>query len=120
MIHLATKLASKSRFNYRIGAVIIKGGSILGVGYNSVNRYNNKWKQVWPGSMHAEEAAILDALNKRGHDKLIGATIYVSRINKNGIQGLACPCEHCMDVLKAFHLREAIYTTATGIERIKL
>lgn len=46
MIHLATKLASKSRFNYRIGAVIIKGGSILGVGYNSVNRYNNKWKQV--------------------------------------------------------------------------
>lgn len=119
-IRLATKLANKSSFQYQIGAVIVKGGSILGVGYNKTNRYNSRWKAIWPGSVHAEEAAIIDAINKRGHDKLVGATIYVSRVNNSGTTGMACPCSHCKEVLKAFHLKEAIYTTNTGVERIEL
>ncbi len=120
MIRLATKHANKSTFKYKIGSVIIRGNAILGVGHNEVNRYTSKWKQVWPGSLHAEESAILDALKKHSHDKLIGSTIYVSRVDQSGKLALARPCEHCQTVLRAFQIKTCLYTTPTGVERLEL
>jgi cytidine deaminase len=120
MLRLATKQAKKSSFKYKIGAVILRGNSILGVGHNAINRYTSKWPQSWPGSLHAEEAAILDALNKHNPDKLIGSTIYVSRVDQSNQLALAMPCNHCRKILRAFHIKTCLYTTSTGLETLEL
>lgn len=68
-LHRALKLAQKgeghTRPNPPVGAVIVKGGVILGEGYHKK-----------AGTNHAETAAIADA-KKRGND-IRGATIYVT------------------------------------------
>ncbi len=115
MINHAIKQALKSRFNYKLGAVIVKGGRVLGCGHNETGRYTNKWKQSWPGSLHAEEAAILNALRKGGPVPLVGSTLYVSRVGRNGEVGIAKPCKHCQEVIKSFHIKEVVYTTPDGV-----
>ncbi len=115
-IRIASKQANKSTYRHRIGAVIVKGSVILGVGHNEVNRYNGRWRSKWPGSLHAEESAILNALKKSGLHSIIGSTLYVSRVSKSGELALAKPCEHCQAILKAFHVKEVHYTTPTGVE----
>ncbi len=120
MIRIATKHANKSSFKQRIGAAIVSKGSVIGVGHNEVNRYTSKWKQVWPGSLHAEESAVLDALKKHTHDKLIGSTIYVSRLNSAGELALSKPCSHCQAILKAFQIKEVYYTTPNGVEILEI
>ncbi len=120
-IRIATKQAKKSTFKQRMGAVLVsRAGFILGVGNNEINRYTGKWKQSWPGSLHAEESAILHALKKHSHDQLIGSTVYVTRIDAKGNQAFAKPCLHCQTILKAFQIKDVYYTTPTGVEILEL
>ena len=115
-IRIASKQANRSTFKYKIGAALVKGSSILGVGHNEINRYTKQWRQHWPGSLHAEESAILMALKKSGHAALIGSTLFVSRVTPSGELALAKPCRHCQAVLKAFQIKDVHYTTPTGVQ----
>lgn len=121
-INLAVKQAHKSTFKHQMGAVIVKGARVIAVGHNRINRYSRKVHQKWPGSLHAEQAAILKVLNQpNGLSTLVGAALYVSRTNADGGVMLAKPCKFCMETIKAVGISRVIYTTNEGTtEEIKL
>lgn len=105
MIELAKKIARNSTFNYRIGAVLTKGGRILNTGFNKVG-HKSAWKDF--SSVHAEEAACNLPIS------LTGSTLYIARIKKDNSTGLAKPCINCMAMLKSLGIKKIVYTTDTG------
>src|SRR3989338_4103985 len=79
----------------KCGTIIVKGGQIIGAGYNAPpldneeNRTCNK--EFGPGKpkydrtccVHAEWRAIMDAL-KRNTEKIKGSKLYFTRVDENG------------------------------------
>lgn len=125
MLRLASKKAKNSSFERaRMGAVIAKNGRVLSIGNNAVRYYKNpkglKVSRVWEDSLHAEQAAILKLLNARRQDELIGSTIFVSRVRKNGNPGLAKPCAICSELIRAVGIKKVVYTTDNGTEEYVL
>lgn len=116
MIPRATKEAEKSSFpRTKVGAVITKGGRVLAVGHNQVRGYKScPTDRVWKNSLHAEQDAILKLLNKKKLASLIGSTLHVSRIKKNGEPGLACPCKTCQLLIDAVGIKVVYFTTNEG------
>jgi deoxycytidylate deaminase len=97
---------------WRVGAVLVRGGSVISTGYN---RYRNHPAQVnLEGiSYHAEEACIMKAGDPHG------ATIYVARITKSGLLGMAKPCVRCQELLLSNGVRAVVYTTPTEIIKLR-
>lgn len=113
--NLARKLSYKSDYHsHRLGAVIVKGGDILGVGFNkrkthplSKTRFNN---------IHAELSAVLNS----GLESLKGCDIYVYRETRHGQPAMARPCAHCVEMLKQLSISKVYYTTDFGFTQEKL
>lgn len=108
-LSLALKVAESSSCTQKHGAVIVRGGSVLAIGYN-------KWRQanvVYPikknernnFSVHAE----VDALSrvKDAH----GAIVYVARINKQGKEMFSRPCNECHKSLRKAGVKKVIFTS---------
>lgn len=95
------------------GAIIMRGGSVLSVGINSYRNEPEMFDIVEGShvSWHAEVAAI-----KAYRGSLIGASIYVARINKNGEQVMSKPCEKCQEVIKRAGIKKIFYTINNFIE----
>ena len=95
-IELAMKGKGHTRPNPAVGAVIVKGGRIIGEGWH---------KRA--GGDHAEVAAIKNAL-ENGATTLEGATIYVTLepCSRPGRVGA------CTDAIKAAGLSEAVYAVS--------
>lgn len=84
----------------RLGCVIYKGKTILAKGHNCANaniKIPMKYLR-WKGSLHAEVAAIMNAI-KKGKN-LSGATLLVIRINKDNQFRIAKPCQYCELAIK--------------------
>jgi tRNA(Arg) A34 adenosine deaminase TadA len=98
---------------WRVGAVIVRSGRVLSTGYN---RYRNDPAQVEPGgvSYHAEQVA----LRKVGDAE--GSTIYVARVTRSGLIGLAKPCEMCQDLLQSHGVHTAVWTTPDGWGKLRV
>lgn len=107
----ARKEAEKSTFNRaRVGAIIVKGGRILSSGYNQT-RYSKLSARNQYKSIHAEEACIIKLLRKpNGLQMLAGATIYITRIKKDGSTGLAKPCKTCQDLINSVGIKKIVHT----------
>ncbi len=107
---LAKRKATQSTFERaRIGAVLIKGGRVLASATNQT-RYNKRANANW-ASTHAEEAVIIRVLRKPdGLKNLAGATLYVTRIKKDGTCGLAKPCSTCQTLINSVGIKKVIHT----------
>lgn len=84
----------------RLGCVIYKGKTILAKGHNCANaniKIPMKYLR-WKGSLHAEVAAIINAI-RRGKN-LSGATLLVVRINRDNQFRIAKPCQYCELAIK--------------------
>jgi pyrimidine deaminase RibD-like protein len=95
-LRLALKLAYRTTTNrHRVGAVIVKGGKILGMAHNM-------------GTKHAEERALCAPWRS----EVVGATAYVARplYNKRMQVGLARPCEKCLQALRDAGITKIVYT----------
>lgn len=114
MIRLARKAALRSKFKHRLGAVIVKGGRVLSVGTNAIRYTKYLPNRKYPESVHAEEAAIVRLLQSRRQDDLVGADIYVCRVNRNGQPRLARPCPSCEALIHAVGIRNVYWTTNDG------
>lgn len=122
ILDIAKKTAKNSEHDcFKHGAVLIKGGSVLNVAYNKqqFNRFGNRFRDRSCGhaTHHAELGAVL------GLDKNLtqGATIYVVRVNKEGVFRNSKPCDMCHEVLKFVGVKKAIYTTgADSVNKIRL
>lgn len=117
-IRNAMKVANDGDGGYRLGAVIVKSGSLLGSGSN--RRRNDPAtahgvdRSAW--SVHAEEACLKSAKNGRAR----GATLYVARVSVRGDARLARPCTNCQIEAMRAGITKMVYTTTNGVaaERI--
>lgn len=107
-LSVARYLASKSESRQRHGAVIVKGGSVIGTGFN---KDRNHPDIVSPEhikshcSVHAEVDAIRDA-----KWNVKGAVLYVARVNAQGKDRNSKPCDRCMVVIEETQIKKVIYT----------
>lgn len=112
-LSVARYFATKSKARNTHGAVVVKGGRVLGAGWN---KDRNHPLIVSPEhiktdcSYHAEEVAIKDAGNN-----LKGAVIYVARVNKQGKDRDSYPCEKCSALIEEAGIKKVIYTSEKGI-----
>lgn len=94
----ALKLARRNMEELKggpFGAIVVKGGEIVGTGYNNVLKTNDP-------TSHAEIAAIRDACDRLGTHHLEGCTIYSS-----------CePCPMCLGAIYWARI-DSIYFAAT-------
>lgn len=116
MIRIATNQAKKSTFHRtRVGAVITKGGRIFSTGFNELRYYRKlPTKKPWDNSLHAEGKAVMRLLRTGRQTDLINASIYISRVKKDGTPGLAKPCKFCEELIRAVGIRKVFYTTDEG------
>lgn len=118
MLKKATKEANKSLFERaRMGAVISKKNRILSCGHNEIRHYKNcPTPRKWKNSLHAEQSAILKMLNQGRHNELIGSTLHISRILKDGSHAMAKPCTFCQELIISVGIKRVFYTTELGVE----
>ncbi len=119
-LKLAEAFAKEHEYNayldYRLCAIIVKGGKVISVGFNHhgctglTRRYRNKEHVI---STHAEVEAVQIARKKT---RLEGSKIYVVRIRKDGTFGNAQPCDMCMSILWNYGVSKCIYTIDNNSE----
>lgn len=108
-LSVARYFATKSTARNTHGAVVVKGGRVLGTGWN---KDRNHPLIVSPEhiksdcSYHAEEVAI-----KEAGDNLKGAIIYVARVNKHGSDRDSQPCPKCASLIEEAGIKRVIYTS---------
>jgi len=111
-LSVARYFATKSSSRNTHGAVVVKGGRVLGTGYN---KDRNHPLFVSPEhiktecSTHAEESAIRDA----GYD-VRNAVIYVARVNKHGEDRNSKPCPKCAKLIQDSGIKRVVFTTEAG------
>lgn len=107
-MNVARFLATKSDLRHKHGAVVVKSGRVLGMGYN---KHRNDPGVIMEGrhrldcGYHAEAVAIKDA---GGNAR--GATIFVARINRQGDDLLSKPCEYCQELIQESGIKNVIWT----------
>jgi len=107
-MNVARYMASKSEEKNRHGAVVVKSGRVLGMGYNKIKNHPHvimEGRHKFDCGPHAEVEAIKDAGK---HAK--GATLFVARVNKNGEDRLSKPCVNCQKYIEESEIKNVIYT----------
>ncbi len=99
---------------WRVGAVIVRGGSVLSTGVNRYRNHPSKVMSLDGVSYHAEEVAIRRAGN------VANATIYVARVTRSGYIGMAMPCDRCQQLLNDYGVRTAVWTTPNGWGKLRV
>lgn len=119
MMKHAIKAAGSSKHKHKLGAVIVKHGSVLATGYNKVGHRDAFPVYAWP-SIHAEKAAILKLLKKKRMEQLADSKIYVIRVMKGGKLGTSKPCEKCMDLIRAVGIKSVVFFDGNKITEEKV
>jgi diaminohydroxyphosphoribosylaminopyrimidine deaminase/5-amino-6-(5-phosphoribosylamino)uracil reductase len=95
-IELALKQALKSDMWHRLGAVVVQGGRIMGLGAN-----------LSSGQKHAE----FRALSQNWKSELKGGTLYVARATRCQRHGLSRPCFKCQELIRKIGISRVVFTT---------
>lgn len=108
---IAQKLARLSVFDqrFKMSAIIMKRGRILGMGINKLKTPGSKYPHLY--SVHAELAAIINA--KPYKVDLRGTDIYVYRETADGVPGLAHPCKTCFGAIHEAGIHRIFYSINT-------
>lgn len=111
--------ANKSTYRFHIGCVIFKGNRIISSGHNYIRSCSSisAKHRAWENSLHAEQAAIINAGDK---NKLKGCSILVMKVSKtNGYLSNAKPCPYCQASIDYVGIKNVYYTNEEG-EIVKL
>lgn len=108
-LNRAVAIAHRSTATKRHGCIVVRGGAVLGVGFN---KYTSEAVHASPEhfhkcSVHAEAAAL------RGIKNAKGATIYIARINNGGEERFSAPCSNCQVELDKAGISKVVYTVWT-------
>jgi len=104
LIHARKEAVKSHHERAKVGAVIVKGGAIIGKGFNSP-KYIGKGEYGYT-STHAELSALLHT------NKPKGGVCYVFRMLKNSLPAMAKPCMKCQTLLRHAGIKKAYYTTS--------
>ena len=110
-VESAKRTAEESEFpDYRHGALLVRGGSILNAAYNKnshigwANRF--RAKACGHATHHAELGAILGV----DRSKTAGSDVYVVRIGRTGELKMSKPCQMCQSVLAHMGVKRVYYS----------
>ena len=119
------KIAAANPSDIKFAAAIVRNSRIISVGMNSMKshpmqaRFAKNKDAIF---LHAEIAAIKNALRELNVDDLEKTDLYICRIkkpkpkSKSWVWGLAKPCEGCQRAITEFGIRRTVYTTdETGV-----
>ena len=95
-VKMAIKLAETVKFNHRHGAIVTRGGKVIGKGKNCYDRCT-----------HAETCAIDD----NWASEMQGATIVIIRLRKGKKLGMSRPCDNCMAKIRSVGIKRIVYST---------
>lgn len=97
------KIALTSEYRFRMAALLVKSGRVLG-GDTNVARItpNTPPNRV---STHAEIRVIKNTKNTKG------ATLYVARLKSKDEHGLAKPCIWCLEHIMDAQIARVVFTT---------
>ena len=105
---LARKIALTSGDRFKVGAVLVKGNAIMGMGCNDMGKSHPIMaEQNSLANLHAEWAACR-GLDKSEIDRRF--SLYVYRARRNGSQGMAQPCIVCFNILKNLGVMKVYYS----------
>ena len=105
----ASKLALTSPNRFKMAAIVVKSGRVLGGDVNL-----NKISPLTPPkrfSTHAEIRAMKVA--RRSNPS--GSTIFVARIDSNETPALARPCAWCIEHMLSMHINKVVFTVSENI-----
>lgn len=103
----------KDILSFYHGTVLVRGGSVLSIGFNSPHRcgFSDHYAPHSASNIHSELSAIRACRKKID---LTGAVAYNLRRNLTGSVRLAKPCPGCMRLLVDYGIKKCYYTTDTG------
>lgn len=94
-LNMALGVATQSKARMKHGALVVRHSHVLGASPNVVKN-NPRYVAYQHSSIHAE----IMAMKKAGWPRR--ATVYVARVNGNGIARLSKPCANCQTVLDSY------------------
>ena len=104
VFRLAKNVSKYSDHRFKIGAVLMKHGKVISVGYNQTKSH----PEAWHTGLHAE----IKAIKTSGKIEMSNSTMVVYREHKNGTPATAKPCKHCAKAMKDFGIKTIWYTTS--------
>lgn len=109
MLLLALKTAKSSNERFKVGAVALSGGRVIGVACNKGRNHPTILEDadIKHQASTCAERRLLAALG----DKAKGAVIYVARVKKNGSFGMSKPCERCKEMLNDMGVKRVVYSS---------
>lgn len=106
--------AKKSEYIVKVGCVIFKGSKIISSAHNdlrSCSGISTKHRK-WMNSLHAEQAAILNA---GSWNKLKGCSLLVMKVSKTLSRlSNAKPCNFCEATIRYVGIKNVYYTNEDG------
>lgn len=102
----AAKLAMTSPNRFKMAAIVVKSGRVLGGDVNL-----NKISPLTPPnrfSTHAEIRAMKVA--RRSHPS--GSTIFIARLDANEQHALAKPCAWCIEHMLSMNINKVVFTVS--------
>ena len=117
-LDVAVGVAHQSQsMRYKVGAVI-DGNHGFSVACNIVGKTHPRLKGLGYPPHAGQHAEFRVVSNYPGSVR--GATIYVARVNKNGIIKASRPCPVCEKMLRDAGIHKVVYTTEHGAEVLVL
>jgi deoxycytidylate deaminase len=106
-LQLAYKTAARSSEDFKLGAVLVRCGKPISMGYNKYNSTNKLVREFFGfATVHAE----CDAVYKAAGMDLRGCTIYVARARAFGEIGQSSPCTQCRVLLISKGVKKIVYS----------
>ena len=106
VIKEAVKQSQKTKFCFKLGAVIFNKDRIISAGYN-------RSFVVGKNSLQCDCAEVL-AIKKAPKQLLGGSTILVCRVRGSGTFGMSKPCPKCKSLIEKSGIKRVIYSSPDG------
>jgi tRNA(Arg) A34 adenosine deaminase TadA len=100
----AAKLALTSNNRFKMAAIVVKSGRVLGGDINL-----NKISPFTPPNRFSTHAEIR-AMKVARRSQPSGSTIYVARIDANESPALARPCAWCVEHMQTMNINKVVFT----------
>lgn len=99
--------ATKARYKFALGALVLKQGRVVGAGYN---RAYDK----------GPDCAELLALKKTPKSLRPNSEVVVARFRSSGTFGMAKPCDRCEKALRKAGVKKVYYSSPEGWKEMML
>lgn len=111
-LNIARYLATRSELRHKHGAVVVKSGRVVGMGWNKRRNHPRvipEGKHKEQCDHHAEAVAIREAGTNAN-----GSIVFVARVNRNGEDLLSKPCLQCQKLIERSGVKYVLWTSSNS------